>query len=200
MHRYMSIAAVLLASLAVPEIGAATSYRIDPEHTGVTFRVRHLLTNVEGRFTQFDGTVEFTLDEPEKATIVGTIDVASIDTDVTERDEHLRSKDFFDVAKYPKISFESTSVRDVDAQKKTAKIHGNLTLHGVTKAVVLEAEFVGEATDPWGNKKAGFTAQITISRKDFGLNWNEALETGGVLVGDEVQIRIDAEAFINDDE
>src|SRR5262249_25017864 len=107
-----------------------------------------------------------------------------------------RSKDFFDVDKFPKITFVSTGVSDVDAAKKSGKLHGKLNIHGVEKDVGLDVAYLGEGSDPWGNKKAGFSATTTINRKDFGLNWNETLETGGVLVGDDVQIEISAEGEV----
>ena len=183
---------------AMPAVAGATSYKVDPAHTNVTFLVRHLFTNVEGRFKTFEGTIVFDPAAPEKTVVKGTIDAASIDTNVDKRDQHLRSPDFFDVAKFPKIEFASTGVSDVDKTKNTGKIHGNLTMHGVTKPVVLDAEFLGAATDPWGNKKGGFSATTTINRKDFGLNWNKALETGGALVGDDVQIRLNVEGDVQE--
>jgi polyisoprenoid-binding protein YceI len=133
---------------------------------------------------------------PTEVKVTGSIDVESIDTNVKERDNHLRGKDFFDVANHPKITFESTSVSDIDTKANTGKLHGKLTLRGVTKDIVLDVAFTGEGPDPWGNHKAGFTASTKIDRKDFGLTWNEALETGGVLVGDEIEIQIDAEAYV----
>jgi polyisoprenoid-binding protein YceI len=195
MRRFSAIA---LAAGFLPAVAGATTYKVDPAHTNVTFLVRHLFTNVEGRFKTFDGTIVFDPAAPEKTAVKGTIDVASIDTNVTKRDEHLRSPDFFDVAKFPKITFESTSVSDVDKAKNTGKLHGNLTIHGVTKPVVLDAQFLGAATDPWGTKKGGFSATTTIDRKDFGLNWNKALETGGVLVGDEVTVRLNVEGDVQE--
>jgi polyisoprenoid-binding protein YceI len=188
----------LAAALCAPAPAGATSYTVDHAHTGVTFQVRHLFTYVDGRFKAFDGSIEFDLAHPENTKIKGTVDVASIDTNNAKRDDHLRSADFFHVAEHPTITFESTKVSDVDAAAKTAKVHGNLTIRGVTKAVVLQASFLGAATDPWGNKKAGFAAETRIDRKDFGLNWNQALETGGVLVGDEVKIRINVEANVTE--
>jgi len=189
---------LLLAATALPRLASATSYVVDPQHTSVTFLVRHLFTNVEGRFRTFDGQIVFDPAAPEKTTVKGSIDVTSIDTNVTKRDEHLRSPDFFDVAKFPKIEFTSTGVSDVDKTKNTGKIAGNLTIHGVTKPVVLDAQFLGAATDPWGNKKAGFSASTVIDRKAFGLGWNKTLEAGGVLVGDEVTIRINAEGNVQE--
>jgi len=188
---------VLAASLLSLPARAAT-YKVDPGHTSVTFLVRHLLTNVEGRFRTFEGQIVFDPAAPEKTVVKGSIDVSSIDTNVAKRDDHLRSAEFFDGAKFPKIEFASTSVSDVDATKRAGKIHGNLTIHGVTKPVVLDAQFLGAATDPWGNKKGGFSASTTIDRKDFGLTWNKTLDTGGLLVGDEVTIRINVEGDVQE--
>jgi polyisoprenoid-binding protein YceI len=187
---------LLFAASLAASPAAATSYKVDDAHTSVTFSVRHLFTSVEGRFKTFEGQIEFDPAAPEKTTVKGTIDAASIDTNVQKRDDHLRSPDFFDVAKHPKIEFVSTGVSDVDKTKNTGKIQGNLTMHGVTKPVVLDAQFLGAATDPWGNKKAGFTASTVINRKDFGLGWNQALESGGVLVGDDVTIRLNVEGNV----
>jgi polyisoprenoid-binding protein YceI len=186
----------LLLAIVLPSAAWAKDYAIDASHTTVRFRVRHLFTTVEGRFGKFEGNVQFDSADLKSAKVTGTIDVATIDTNHEKRDEHLRAKDFFFVEEYPQIKFESTSVSDVDVAAKTGKLHGKLTMRGVTKDVVLDVAFTGEGTDPWGNSKAGFTASTKINRKDFGLNWNEALETGGVLVGEEVEIRIDAEANV----
>jgi polyisoprenoid-binding protein YceI len=182
------------AAALIPSAAPAKTYNIDPGHTTVGFKVRHLFTEVGGTFGTFEGTIDFDPAKPEATTVKGSIDTASIDTNEKDRDEHLRNPDFFDVAKHPKITFESTKVTDVDAKANTAKIHGNLTMHGVTKEVVLDSKFAGEAADPWGNQKAGFSAETTIDRRDWGLTWNKALEAGNVLVGNDVKIRIDAEA------
>jgi polyisoprenoid-binding protein YceI len=192
------IGAVLAIVVGLGTAASATTYVVDPHHTSVGFRVRHLFTWVDGRFSRFDGTIEFDPDAPEKTAVNGTIEVASIDTNVEKRDAHLRSGDFFDVEQHPKITFRSTGVTDVDAKAGTAKLHGDVTIHGVTKPVVLDVKFLGAATDPWGNRKAGFSGTTTVDRKDFGLSWNQALETGGVLVGDEVEVRIDVEANVQD--
>lgn len=188
------LAVAFLAGTAAA--AAAKTFDIDPHHTSVTFRVRHLFTKVNGRFDKFDGKIEFDPAKPERVKVQGSIDVASINTNVDKRDEHLRSKDFFNAEKFPKITFVSTKTSDVDPKSKTGKLHGDLTIHGVTKPVVLDVAFLGEGTDPYGNRKAGFSATTTINRKDFGLNWNETLETGGVLVGEEVEIEVSAEGNV----
>ena len=187
-----------LLGLLLPALSEAGTYKIDPQHTSVTFSVRHLFTKVSGRFDKFGGTINFDPKNPSAAKAEGSIDVTSINTNVEKRDTHLKSKDFFDVEKFPKITFVSTGVSDVNAESKTGKLHGKLKIHGVEKDVVLDVAFLGEGSDPWGNKKAGFSATTTINRKDFGLNWNETLETGGVLVGDEVQIEISAEGNVGE--
>lgn len=198
MRTLASGALALAVALGGAADGRATTYAVDHAHTSVNFRVKHLFTYVDGRFSKFDGTIEFDPAAPEKTKVSGTIDVASIDTNVEKRDTHLRSGDFFDVEKFPKLAFESTKVTDVDQKAGTAKLHGNLTIRDVTKPVVLDAKFLGAATDPWGNKKAGFSGTTTINRKEFGLGWNQALETGGLLVGEEVEIRIDVEGDVKE--
>src|SRR5262249_34113203 len=159
--------------------------------TSVSFRIRHLFTSVNGHFETFEGKVVFDPKAPAKTHVEGSIDAASINTGVTKRDDHLRSADFFDVAKYPKITFESGEVTDVDSSGKSGKMHGTLTMHGVSKPVLLDVAFLGAGKDPQGKERAGFHAETKINRKDFGLSWNKTLESGGMLVGDEVTIEID---------
>jgi polyisoprenoid-binding protein YceI len=168
-------------------------FTIDPIHTSVGFTVRHLMiAKVRGHFTSVSGTIEI----PPGTDLPKAIDVniagASIDTREPQRDEHLRSPDFLDVATYPTLTLRSTSIT---GSPNAFKIHGDLTIHGTTRPVVLDATFEGRATDPWGNLRAGYEASTTISRKDFGLTWNQALEAGGVAVGDEVRIEISVEAI-----
>lgn len=167
----------------------AATYKLDPAHTSVSFKVRHLLTWVQGTFNEFSGTFEWAPEDPESWKADVTIQAESIDTGNADRDNHLRTADFFDTAQYPLITFRSTGVTDVT--ENTAKLHGVLSLHGVEKDVTLDLEILGEATDPWGNTAAGFSATTEINRKDFGLTWNQTLETGGVLVGEEVKIILD---------
>ena len=172
----------------------AASYTIDPDHTSVSFKIRHLFSNVQGQFTQFEGTFQLDLDKPETASASGTIKTDSINTNVKERDNHLRSADFFDVAKYPTIDFKTTKI--TEATKEHAKAEGLLTIHGVEKPVVMDVDIHGAGKDPWGNVRAAFTATTKINRKDFGLTWNQALETGQLLVGEEVTITIEAEGIL----
>jgi polyisoprenoid-binding protein YceI len=183
----------LALALGLAAAASAATYEVDKAHTSVAFRIRHLFTSVNGRFESFDGKIDYDEKAPAETKVQGAIDAASINTGVTKRDDHLRSPDFFDVAKYPKITFESEAVTDVDAEGKTGKMRGKLTMHGVTRPVVLDVTFLGKGKDPQGKERAGFHAETKVNRKDFGLTWNKALETGGMLVGDEVTIELDVE-------
>ncbi|MBI3314020.1 MAG: polyisoprenoid-binding protein [Candidatus Omnitrophica bacterium] len=171
----------------------AATYEVDPDHTTVTFKIRHLFSNVRGNFNQFEGKIDYDPEKPETWKTTATIQAASIDTNVEPRDKHLRGPDFFDVEKFPTLTFESTQVTNFLDGK--AKLHGNLTIHGVTKEVIFELDIHGVGKDPWGNVRAGFTATTTINRKDFGLNWNKAVETGQLLVGEEVEIILEVEGM-----
>jgi polyisoprenoid-binding protein YceI len=168
-------------------------FTIDPIHSNVGFSVRHLMiAKVRGHFKAVSGTIVIPAgsDVPEAVDV--TIDGASIDTREPQRDDHLRSPDFLDVATYPTLRFVSTSI---SGDPSAFEIHGDLTIHGTTRPVVLNATFEGRANDPWGNLRAGYEATTKISRKEFGLTWNQALEAGGVAVGDEVRIELSVEAI-----
>jgi polyisoprenoid-binding protein YceI len=184
---------IALFSLALPVIAAASTWTIDPDHSNIGFKVRHLMvSNVKGNFTTFTGTVELDDQDITRSKVTVNIDTNSIDTNVQKRDDHLRSADFLDVAKYPVMTFTSEKIAQ-NGNDRLA-ITGDLTLHGVTREVVLDAEALSpESKDPWGNIRRGTTAVTTINRKDFGLIWNAALETGGVVVGDEVAITLEIE-------
>ncbi len=159
----------------------ATKWNLDTAHSEITFKVRHMMiSNVKGAFNTFTAEVEAEDDTFKNAKVSATIQTDSIDTNNADRDTHLKSADFFNVEQNPTITFESDSLAD--------DVTGHLTINGVTKPVQLEVEFGGINQDPWGNTKAGFTFEGKIKRSDFGLNWNAALETGGVLVSDEVKI------------
>ena len=175
----------------------AANWKVDQSHTTVGFSVSHIFTNVKGRFDRFDGTIVFDPEKPESAVVRATVEAASINTNNTKRDKHLRSDDFFDVEKHPTLSFESTG-GVTEMKGNHGKLAGNLTIHGVTKPVVFDVTFRGQGNDPWGNVRAGFSANLNINRKDYGLNWNEVLETGGLLVGEEVEIRIDVEGILGE--
>jgi polyisoprenoid-binding protein YceI len=171
----------------------ATAYTIDPAHSNATFKVRHMMiANVRGEFGKVAGAVRFNSAHPETSEIKAEIDVNSINTREPQRDDHLKSADFLDAANHPVIRFQSKKVEPV--QPGTYKVTGDLTIRGVSREVVLMVDGpTPEAKDPWGNLRSGAEATTKISRKDFGLTWNQALEAGGVLVGDEVNISIDVE-------
>ena len=171
---------------------AVRTLEIDRSHSEVTFQVRHLLSKVRGRFADFGGTIQFDEANPESSRVDVTIQAASIDTAEADRDKHLRSADFFEVEKYPTLRFVSTSVRPRGGN--LYDVEGSLTIHGVTRQVVLPASFLGSAQDPWGNTKFVFEGELTLNRKDFSLTWNAALETGGFLVGDEVRVSLSIQA------
>jgi polyisoprenoid-binding protein YceI len=171
----------------------AQAYVIDKMHSEVAFQVRHLLTKVRGRFTEFAGTVLFDQEHPEQSSASLTIDAASVDTGTPDRDTHLRSDDFFAVHTHPTLTF--TSSRVVKTGDDTYDVVGSLTIRGVAKEATLPVTYLGTATDPWGNARAGFEAGLTLNRKDFGLTWNAALETGGFLVGDEVRVSLSIQAI-----
>ena len=168
------------------------SWHIDPDHSQVEFAVRHMMiSTVRGRFTQFSGTVELDEANPSRSTVEVKIDAASIDTRAAQRDTHLQSPDFLNATEYPYLVFKSKRVEQIDASR--GRIIGDLTIRDVTREVVLDAEYAGQARSPWGTTSAGFNAQTKINRKDWGLTWNQGLETGGVLVGEEISIRIELE-------
>ena len=169
------------------------TYTIDPAHSTAGFKVRHLMVAwVKGEFSGLAGTVVYDPENPANTKIEATIDVNKLHTRDEQRDGHLKSPDFFDVAKYPTITFVSTKAQKV--AEGEWKVTGDLTIHGVTKQVVMDVEGPApEAKDPWGNIKTGVSATTKINRTDFGLVWNAALETGGVLVGEEVQISLEVE-------
>lgn len=186
-----SIAAII--ALSLPPVASASTWTIDPDHSNVGFKVKHLMvSNVKGNFDKHSGTVDLNDKDITKSKVEVSIDTASINTNVAKRDEHLRSADFFDVAKYPAMTFVSKKV--AKAGKGKLKVTGDLTLHGVTRQVVLDVEPLSrESKDPWGNIRRGTIATTKIDRKDFGLTWNKGLETGGVLVGEEVIITLEIE-------
>jgi len=164
-----------------------TTWAFDPTHSELTFKVKHLMiTNVKGEFRNFQATLASNGEDFDGAAAGATIEVGSIYTNNDDRDGHLKSGDFFDAEQFPQITFESTNFKKVDAEN--GKLTGNLTIKGVSKEVTLDVEFGGISKDPWGNLKAGFSVEGKINRNDFNLGWNAALETGGVLVSEEVKI------------
>ncbi len=167
-------------------------WQIDPAHSSINFSVRHMMiSKVRGQFKNFSGTVGFDAENPANTTVEIEIDVNSIFTDEEQRDDHLRSPDFFDAANYPVATFQSTRVEQIDSE--TGKLYGNLTIKGVTKEVVLDVAYGGTAVTPWGTQAAGFSATTSLNRKEWGLNWTQALETGGFVVGDKIKLDIELE-------
>jgi len=171
---------------------ARATWKIDPAHSQVEFAVRHMMiTTVKGTFPGVDGTVLMDEANPSDADVDVRIDASTIDTRESRRDAHLKSADFFDVEKFPHLTFKSTRV--TDRRGDHFKLVGTLTMHGVAREVVLDVTEEGRGKDPWGNERAGFSATTKVNRKDFGLNWNQTLETGGLLVGDDVRITLELE-------
>lgn len=182
-----------LCLLAMVTPAAASTWELDPAHSGVQFAITHLMVStVRGTFNKFSGTVNLDENDPTKSSVEATIDVASVDTREPKRDEHLRGADYFDVAKYPTITFKSTAISKAGGGKY--RVQGDLTMHGVTKSVALLVS--GSPTplkDPFGNTKMGGVVNGVLNRKDFGMTWNKTLDSGGVVLGDEVTITIDVE-------
>jgi len=165
---------------------------IDVGHSAIHFWVRHMvISKVHGRFARWSGRIELDDQDLTRSSVEVRIDTASIDTQVADRDTHLRSADFLDVEQYPEATFRS---KRVERAGDGYRVVGDLDLHGVVREVTLEAEFAGKGKDPWGNERAGFSARAALDRREFGLVWNAALETGGVLVGEKVEIAIELEA------
>ena len=168
-------------------------WQIDSSHSGIQFAVRHLvIAKVRGQFSRWTGALEAPGSDFARASLDVVIDASSIDTGAADRDAHLRAADFFDVERYPEITFKSTGVTPAAADH--LRVNGALTIKGVTRDVVLDVEVLGQAKDPWGNERAAFSATTSIDRREFGLTWTQVLETGGVMVGDRIEIAIDIEA------
>jgi polyisoprenoid-binding protein YceI len=179
-------------STTVTATPATTTWKIDPTHSHVEFAVRHLMiTTVRGRFGALQGSVVTDEADPTRVSVDVVIDAASIDTREPQRDAHLKSADFFEVETYPTITFRSTRVQDLHGN--TFKLAGDLTMHGLTREVVLDVTEEGRGKDPWGGERAGYSATAKVKRSDFGLTWNQVLETGGIAVGDEIKISLDLE-------
>jgi polyisoprenoid-binding protein YceI len=173
----------------ITQTKVTTGWKIDTAHSTVEFAVKHMMfTTVKGRFTDVSGTVEFDETDPSDGRADITIGAGSIDTRDAQRDAHLKSADFFDVETYPTLRFVGT---DVEGTPQHFTLSGDLTIHGVTRPIALDVRFEGKGKDPWGGERYGYTATAQLNRKDFGLTWNAALETGGWLVGDEVKITLD---------
>jgi len=174
------------------------TYSVDASHSQIGFLARHaMVTKVRGQFNDFVGTGFFDIENPAASNLQVVIQAKSIDTRNADRDAHLRGNDFFDMDTYPEIKFVSTSFSKVD--EETYSVTGDLTIKDVTKSITFNLEFTGTAVDPWGNTRVGFEGQTTINRKDWGVNWNAALEAGGVLVGEKITLEFEISAVRNGD-
>jgi polyisoprenoid-binding protein YceI len=187
------VTAAALAALLLPaaSLAEARTYAVDRAHSNVGFKIRHLISEVEGRFTDFDGKVTYDPQAPEASAVEFTVQATSIDTDNQRRDDHLRSADFFEVEKYPTLGFKSVSV--ARGSGDTLQVTGDLTIHGVTKRVTIPVRVTGVIPFRDG-QKAGFASDFTVDRKDYNVTWNRNMDQGGVVLGDEVEIRIRVEA------
>ncbi len=184
---------ILAAVLVLAPSAQAAKYSIDKDHSSVSFKIRHLVSMVRGGFNDFSGTLEFDEATPSKAGVSAVIQTASIDTRNSKRDDHLRSADFFDAVKFPTITFKSGRV--TPAGKGRYMVGGTFSMHGVEKPVTLTMEYSGKVKDPWGNTRAGFSGKTVINRKDFGIVYNKTLETGGLMLGEEVEVQLDMECI-----
>lgn len=187
----MKTMVLTVAVLAVATGAYATTYEIDPSHSSVSFKVAHLVVSkVSGKFQKFAGSVDYEKDKPKAWSAQAQIEAASVDTSLPDRDKHLRSADFLDAEKFPTIAFKSVRT---EVKKGKTTLVGDLTLHGITKRIALDLAVSGTVKDPWGGERLGAVGTTKISRKDYGLTWNKALEAGGVAVGDEVEITLEVE-------
>ncbi|HUQ97844.1 MAG TPA: YceI family protein [Gemmatimonadaceae bacterium] len=172
--------------------GARTAWKLDPSHTAVEFSAKHLMiTTVKGRITDVEGTIYTDEKNPGNSSVEATLKATSIDTRTDQRDNHLRSADFLNVDKYPDIKFRSTRI---EGDKEHFKLTGELTIRDVTRDITLDVQYEGQTKDPWGGTRVGFSATGKIDRREWGLTWNQALETGGVVVGNDIKINIEVEA------
>lgn len=185
----LSICSLIL--LAPAAFAAPETFVIDGAHTNVGFSVRHMFSDVTGRFNDFSGTIELDAEAKKIISVKGEVKTASVDTRHEKRDNHLRDEDFFNVKKFPTMTFTST---DIKGKGEKIRITGDFTMLGVTRPVTFQAKYLGVGSDPWGNRKAGFSATVTIDRRDFGMGYNAALDTGGLVLGHEVTITLDIEA------
>jgi len=192
MKHFRGILAASAFLVTVSLFAAPDAFTVDPKHSGAEFKIRHLMSNVGGKFTDFAGSASLDKANPAASSVEFTIQTASIDTATTDRDKHLKSVDFFDVEKFPTITFKSTKITPTQT-KDTYDVTGDFTLHGVTKQVTIPVAFLGFGKDPWGNERAGFELNTTLNRKDYGMNWNKTLDQGGYLLADDVRININLE-------
>ena len=177
---------------ATPGAATKTTWKLDPAHTLVEFSAKHLMiTTVKGRITDVEGTIVSDEKDLRNSSVEATLKAATIDTRTEQRDQHLRSADFLNAEQFPEIKFKSTKI---EGDKDSFKLTGDLTIRGVTRPIVLDVQFEGRTKDPWGGDRVGFSATGKIDRREFGLTWNQALETGGVVVGNDIKINLEVEA------
>jgi polyisoprenoid-binding protein YceI len=188
-------------NMTVSSAQRITTWQLDPAHSSVEFAVKHMMmTTVRGRFKQFKATLHGDRDHAENAAVEGVIETASIDTGVADRDGHLRSADFFNSEAHPQITFRSTRVENPPKKEGDRfKVVGELTMHGTTMEVELDCEYLGRGADPWGKTRAGFSFRTEFNRQDWGLKWNQTMETGGVLVANKVKVEGEGQ-FVRDDD
>lgn len=187
LRKLLRLSLGLLIAAASP-VFAADTYTIDKNHSDASFQIRHFASKVRGRFADFEGTIQADTTRPEASSVAFKIRAASIDTNNPDRDKHLRSADFFDAEKFPEITFQSTKI--TPAGKDTYNVTGLFTMRGVTKEVTFPVVFLGSAKDPGGNERASFELTTRLNRKDYGINWNKALDSGGFMLSDEVDVTI----------
>ena len=188
--RTLAVAALLVTASSIL---SADTFNVDKTHSEATFQVRHMMSKVSGKFDDFSGKMNLDRAKPSASSVEFTIKTASVNTGNPDRDKHLQTPDFFDAAKNPEITFKSTSI--VATKKKNVyDVTGDLTMRGVTKHITIPVEFGGFGKDPWGNERAGFSLTTVVNRKDYGINWNKALDNGGFLLSDEVTINVNIEA------
>ncbi len=190
--KFPSLAVAALV-LSASSLFAAETFVVDKVHSEATFQVRHMMSKVSGKFTDFDGKVDLDRAKPAVSSVQFNIKTASVYTGEPDRDKHLKTADFFDAEKYPEITFKSTKIA-ATKKKNIYDVTGDLTMRGVTKHITLPVEFNGFGKDPWGNERAGFSLTTTLNRKDYGINWNKALDNGGFLLSDDVTINVNLEA------
>jgi polyisoprenoid-binding protein YceI len=191
--RRKALIQALTLALLLPALASADPvvYKVDPDHSGVGFTIRHFVSNITGRFQDFDGVVKYDKANPAASSVSFTVQAKSIDTANGDRDNHLRSPDFFDAEKFPTWTFTSTSVKAVDAD--TLEVTGDMTIKGVTRKVTIPVDVLGSVKTPRG-EKAGFETSFKLDRKEYGITWNRALDTGGAILGDDVKVNISVEA------
>ncbi len=191
MLRRLRMPILLLAAAAAAPLFAADTYAIDKGHSDVSFTIRHFASKVHGRFSDFDGTIQADTARPDASSVVFTIKAASIDTNNSHRDDDLRSENFFDAAKFPEITFKSSKITATG--KDTYAVTGTFTMHGVSREVTLPVTYLGSMKDPRGNERASFELNTKLNRKDFGINWNKALDNGSLMLSDDVDVTVDLE-------